>query len=143
MNLVETLKSVVKKYNITFERDVTPTPFFEVHMRQISLHLHTFKFTFQVDDEYNVVNSAKPELLLNLVLMECTWYLEEDDYLTWCTSKGLNAGDETVREYYRGIGAVISSLQTILGNVGHTSFYDWQLNAGDAQILRKYSAKLS
>jgi hypothetical protein len=74
-----------------------------------------------------------------MVLMECTWYAEEDDYLTWCTSKNLEPGNEPVRRYYMGLGKQVQGLQKLVGGVNHTSFFEWQLNAGEAQELRKRS----
>ncbi len=137
MGLVTDLQTAIKKHNIRFTRDVTPAPFATRYMRQVTLFIGSDQLTFQLDDEYGLVDNAAPELLLNMLLMECTWYEEEDDYLTWCTSKGLVAGDAVVLEYYRELGERVSSVRTGLPNLAHTSFFDWQLNTGEAQELRE------
>ena len=136
VKLKATLEQAIRQNKITFKHGNTPKPFLERYMRQITLCLSQDTYTFYVDDEFNEAEKALPSLLLNMILMECTWFEEEADYLTWCGSKGLNAGDETVRRYYMELGHKINSLKTRLGPLNHTSFYDWQLNAGEAQELR-------
>ena len=143
MDLINHLEQAIERHTIRFTRNETPKPFASRYMRQLTMQLATGKFIFQVDDEFDDVDGASPELLLNMVLMECTWYEEEDDYLTWCTSKGLDARNEMVRDYYMGLGAEIVKIKKLLNNLAHTSFFDWQLNGGDAQTLRKLSAKSS
>ncbi len=141
MGLVTDLQTAIKSKNIRFTRDVTPAAFAKRYMRQVTVFVGSHQHIFQLDDEFSLIDSAAPELLLNMLLMECTWYEEEEDYLAWCTSKGLDAGNSIVLAYYRQLGERVTAVRKRLPNLGHTSFFDWQLNAGDAQTLRKLAAK--
>ena len=137
MSLISQLRNAISQNNIELRISKTPLVFLDASMRKIDVSINEFEASLFIDDEYKDIDSASPLLLLNMVLMECTWYLEEDDYLTWCTSKNLNPSNVEVRTYYMELGEMISGIKSLLPNIEHTSFFDWQLNAGDAQFLRR------
>jgi hypothetical protein len=137
MDIPTALADAVEVHRLQFTRDRTPACFARACMRQVTVSASGFSVAFQIDDEYEDVDDASPALLLNMVLMACTTYEEEDDYLTWCRALGLDASDEDVRRHHMDLGPGVASLRALLPDLRHTSFHDWQLDAGDAQILRR------
>ena len=135
--LINTLQEAISSKEIHFSIGQTPLPFSDQSMRKVIITIGDFVASMYVDDEFDVVDSASPALLLNMVLMECTWYLEEDDILTWSTSKNLAPGNREVFSYYKELGNIVAQIKALLPKATHTSFFDWQLNAGDAQTLRE------
>lgn len=108
------------------------------HLKPIKVLIKDNLYKFYVDDEHNDLSIDNPALWLCLVLLELEEYKEEDDYLTWCRSKGLDASNEQLLSYYKGLGNIYSSIEHILGTVRcPISSFEFELNAGAAQELRK------
>ena len=76
-------------------------------------------------------------MLLNLVLMACTAFEEEDDVLTWSRAHGLDVAHPEVRDYHMALRTRVPALRAALPDVSHVSFLEWQLDSGDAQRLRR------
>lgn len=96
------------------------------------------KFTLLVDDECNDFPVNNPLLHLCLVLRELETYKEEEDILEWTKHKYLNAGNSEVLEYYKSLSKTYAEIEAILGEIdSHISYFDFEMNAGAAQELRK------
>jgi hypothetical protein len=89
-------------------------------------------------DEYEDLKWNNPLLHLCLALMELENYDDAEDYLQWCTFRGLEAANEEMRSYHTGLGETYNALKNILGEIDpQVSYFDFELNAGAAQALRK------
>jgi len=91
-----------------------------------------------VDDEYKDFALNKSAMNLCLFLRELEDYQEEEDILKWCNLKGLNPGDAGILDYYKGLASIYADAKNILGTIDpQISDYDFELNAGAAQFLRR------
>ena len=106
-------------------------------LKLLRIRLSGNHFEIYVDDEYNDLNENNPALCLCLVLLELEEYKDEDDFLTWCRSKGLDTSNEVLRTYYMELGVIYNAIESIIGPIScPISSFDFELNAGAAQALR-------
>lgn len=104
----------------------------------VHVQLGGFAFDLFVDDEYDDLRKNYPLLNLCLVLRELEGYALADDYLVWCQERFFDPGDERIRSNYTRLGEVYGTVESILGNIdSHVSDFDFEMNAGAAQRLRK------
>ncbi len=137
MGVVDKLEQAVRDGALVLSRPATPPVFASESLRAIRLHADEDTFTIMVDDEYGDVERGSPALLLNLVLMACTTYEDEDDVLAWSRAHGLDVANEQVRTYHMSLRAVVPGLRAVVRGVPHVGFLEWQLNSGEAQRLRR------
>ena len=96
------------------------------------------KFELFVDDEYDDLRKNYPLLNLCLVLRELEGYDYARDYEIWCQERFLDPKNAQVKANYTHLAKVYASVKRILGKVdGQVSDYDFELNAGAAQKLRR------
>ena len=97
------------------------------------------EFQLYLDDEYRDLEVGNPLLDLCLVLRELEDYAFHDDYLVWCTAKGLDSSNESVRAYHMGLRKTYTQVKAVIGQIkSYVSDYDFELNAGAAQALREH-----
>ena len=94
-------------------------------------------FEIFVDDEYEDFNINNPDLHLCLVLRSLEIYDDAEDYLVWCTQLGLDSSDPVAREHHMELRTIYLAIEKRLGAIdSFISDYDFELNAGAAQMLR-------
>ena len=104
----------------------------------VSFTLKNRSFVLLVDDEYKDLQINNPILHLCLVLRELEAYREEEDLLAWSKHKYIDPGDSNILDYYRGLSNIYTQIEQILGNIdSHVSYFDFEMNAGAAQELRR------
>ncbi len=104
--------------------------------------LNNSSFKLYVEDEYKDLQIGNPILTLCLILRELENYMYEGDYLEWCKSQTLEPESSQVRDYYMKLGNIYMEVEKILGKINsHISNFDFELNAGAAQELRKSDLK--
>ena len=104
----------------------------------IALHIDQQEFRLYLEDEYRDWDEANPAMCLCLALRELEEYEEEEDYLTWCTARGYEAGDEKIRSYHMDLRHTYAAVEKLLGKIDSPiSDWDFEMNAGVAQALRK------
>lgn len=95
-------------------------------------------FVVPVMDEYKDFDPSMPSMALNLVMSECVCYEDAEDYLVWAIEMGLNASNEQARASWFQLREVVPKIREYLGNsIEPISFFEYELNAGAAQILRE------
>ncbi len=100
--------------------------------------LNNTSFKLYVEDEYRDLQIDNPILTLCLILRELENYMYEDDYLEWCKAQILEPANSQVSGYYMKLGSIYMEVEKILGKINsHISNFDFELNAGAAQELRK------
>ena len=110
-------------------------------MPAVDLYFGKKRYELYVYDEYSDLSERNPLLNLCLVLMALEDYQEESDYLTWCRSYGLPPANETIRQWHMQLRSLYPELEQRLDNEvdPFISRFDWELNAGAAQELRRMS----
>lgn len=134
--VVENLAKAVKKYNIRFSVKAKSEPLSKIFYRRITMICSGKKFSIPVDDEYEDVKHGNPVVLLHLVLQECEFYEDAEDYLVWCKDVGLKAADVTVRSIYFELREIVPQIRALLGNLKAVPGYDIEFNTDVAQALR-------
>lgn len=130
------LEQLIKTHSIQID---TPgkLPPLDDYFKSVTLNIKNNFFDLYVYDEYDDLVVDNQPLCLCLVLLELEEYQEEDDYLTWCTTKGLKASIEQLRSYYMGLSEIYRKIEAIIGFIEcPISSFDFELNAGAAQALR-------
>lgn len=95
-------------------------------------------FELFVDDEYDDFRHNNPVLNLCLVLRELEGYECTSDFQTWCQERSIDSTDEEVKESFNHLVQVYREVEKILGTIdSQVSDFDFELNAGAAQSLRK------
>ncbi len=95
-------------------------------------------FSFYADDEYNDLTIPNPALSVCVALRSLEDYKHAEDYLVWCTQHNFDTASTAVRNHFQHLGEVYSQVHKILGEVdSKISDYDFELNTGAAQQLRK------
>lgn len=91
-----------------------------------------------VDDEYKDSELENSALLLQLVIFMIEEYEDCEDFSVWSTTYGLNASNHIHLEWFKRLGEITPRIREIIStDFSGISDYDWQLNAGAAQALRK------
>ena len=104
----------------------------------ITFTLNNHTFVLLVDDEYKDFSIDNSLLHLCLVLRELETYYEEEDLLAWSKHKYVDPGNSKILDYYRSLSNIYTQVEQILGNIdSHVSYFDFEMNAGAAQFLRK------
>jgi hypothetical protein len=89
-----------------------------------------------VDDEYGDAKTNAEPILLNLLIYELQDYTEAKDYLIWCKEKSLSSESTEARAHYFNLRENELFLSALLGGLTPVSPMEWQLNSGEAQMLR-------
>lgn len=88
-------------------------------------------------DEYGDVPAAKPAVLLQLILTECVFLEEADDFTVWCQDVGLRASDELSGRLYSRLVAAVPQVRAIIGrDVQPIPHFEIEFNTSVAQALR-------
>lgn len=95
-------------------------------------------FQLYVNDEYGDLQIENPLLVFCLILRELENYIHQNDYLEWCKSQLLEPANSQVRAYHMDLRNIYKDVEKIIGEINsHISSFDFELNAGAAQALRK------
>ncbi|GAB5416753.1 MAG: hypothetical protein Crog4KO_22420 [Crocinitomicaceae bacterium] len=95
-------------------------------------------FSIFIDDEYEDLKIDNPDLHLCLALRSLENYADAEDFLVWCTQLGLDSTDNEARNHHLELSTTYSEIKKILGTIdSYISDFDFELNAGAAQELRK------
>ncbi len=104
-----------------------------VHVTIAGQHFNVF-----VDDEYDDLRYNYPLLNLCLVLRELEGYALATEYEIWCQERLLDSANPQVKENHKHLATVYKAVTQLLGEVNsHVTDYDFELNAGAAQRLRR------
>ena len=135
---IEALENILNQHTITIGFAEEHPNFLATENHWIDFHLDGQSFLLLVDDEYKDFAHQYAPLNLCLVLRELETYEEADDILQWCNFKGLDVANSEVLEYYKGLSQLYLRIEKLLGTIdSHISDFDFSLNAGEAQELRR------
>ena len=139
---IQALQDVLNKHRIIIEPAQEHPNFTATGHQWVNFTLNGQQFVLLIDDEYSDLQYNHPTLNLCLVLRELENYIEEDDILTWTKVNGLDVSNNKVLEYYRSLSKIYAQIRSVLGSIdSHISTYDFTLNAGAAQELRRQAKK--
>ena len=135
------LKALSQRYRLLALPSDRPPLGGEEAMPAVDLYLGNKRYELYAYDEVSDLSENNPLLNLCLVLMALEDYQEEPDYLTWCRSYGLPPANDAIRQWHMSLRSLYPELEKRLGNTidPFVSRYDWELNAGAAQELRRMS----
>lgn len=95
-------------------------------------------FELFVDDEYDDLERNTPLLSFCLILRELEGYAYTPDYEVWCQERSLDPNAEDAYQAFKQLEKVYGKVKSILGKIdSQISDFDFELNAGAAQALRK------
>ncbi len=104
----------------------------------VNFELSGQKFALFVDDEYEDLRYNYPLLNFCLVLRELEGYAYTSDYPVWCQERFLDVSDESIKLAFDNLAEVFQGVEKVLGKIdSFVSDYDFELNAGAAQRLRR------
>lgn len=135
---IDSLFNLIAKYHIELNLLPNKQHFSGISFQEIEFTSMDYSCIIPVDDEYNDAKSSSPPILLQLILFMCYEYEDCEDFLAWSKAYSLNASDPDVFDLYRTLGNIVPEILDIVGReeVGVSDF-DWELDAGPAQALRK------
>ena len=134
---VTKLINALSEQHITFNIPAGDKKLKEFFYRKIEINISGEVFTIPVMDEYGDVDSDNPVVLLNLVLQECEFYEDAEDFLIWAQDMGLDASSEIIRQIHLDLGSVVPHIRENLLDKKALPAYDIEFNTGVAQALRK------
>ncbi|MCP4120835.1 MAG: hypothetical protein GY751_03700 [Bacteroidetes bacterium] len=111
----------------------------KIFYRRLKMIIGDNSFIIPVDDEYEDVQTdpGNTALMLHLILSECVFYKESEDYLVWCKDAGLSASRTESREMYFELReSAIRILEIMEGKAAPLSNWDFSMNTGITQALR-------
>lgn len=105
----------------------------------VEFRLKGKSYKIYLDNEYEDLELGNPLLNLCLVLRALENYLDTEDYLVWCTQHGIDPANSVARNYHMGLGKAVREIALWIDPIdSFISDYDFELNAGAAQFLRKH-----
>jgi hypothetical protein len=132
------LKDIYTKFKISILVSTTDLLCDRTNYPALELSIGKNKFSLFIDDEYEDLAINNPILTFCLLLRELEDYDYALDYLEWCKHHDFDVSNSQVREYYLSLGSIYRDIENILGEINsQVSDYDFELNAGAAQFLRK------
>jgi len=91
-----------------------------------------------IDDEYEDLRYNYPLLNFCLVLRELDGYDAARELEVWAQERYLDAKDSQVIKFHQYLAKIYPEIAQILGKIHpHISDWDFEMNAGAAQQLRK------
>lgn len=93
-----------------------------------------------VDNEYGDAEGSHRALLLVLILQALRWAEETPDFLEWWLDLGREVSKERLVGLHRQLLYAAEDLLPIYRSVTLPGDYEWSLNAGGAQALRRLAA---
>lgn len=106
-------------------------------LSEVLLKIGEQQFTCVTDNEYGDMSGDNIPLMLNMILSEIENYHEADDFLTWASSHEIDASSKKVRHVWDDLTLAAAEISKLLpADIKGISSWDWQLNAGEAHILR-------
>lgn len=139
---IQALKDILQQHRFAIKTIDAHPNFTSIEHLWMQVQLDQHQFVLLIDDEYKDFQLQNEVMNLCLVLRELENYQEEEDILKWTNLKGLSVSNNEVLAYYRGLSAIYANAQKSLGIVdSKISNYDFELNAGAAQALRRSSKK--
>lgn len=135
---IKELQKVLRDHNIRLflgpTRKDLPRPYRTI---RFNLLLNDINITIPVSDEYRDADKENQPLLLQLVLFECEFYEDAEDFLVWARDSALDSADLAVQRLYKELSDAVPKILEIIGpDVIGISSFDFEMNAGPARVLR-------
>jgi hypothetical protein len=102
----------------------------------VDIQFDVHSYSIPVEDEFGDARENNPALLLQLILQNCDYFTDAEDFLTWAKSLSLDSSNPIILDLYRELSRQVPDLLKHLGEVERISDWDMQMNAGAAQALR-------
>ncbi len=135
---IEALREIHRKHNVTIRVSKNEFLMENKSYPAVTFSLGGQSFKLFVDDEYEDFKLDSSALSLCLILRELESYKDEDSYQSWCKAQLLDPVNTEVKAFYKSLNGIYPEIEKILGEVNsQISDYDFGLNAGAAQELRK------
>ncbi|NQY04827.1 MAG: hypothetical protein HRT68_01160 [Flavobacteriaceae bacterium] len=135
---IQVLKDLKEQFDIHIELIKDRFLSSETSYKGVRVKIKNKNFDLYVYDEYDDLKVDNQLLCLSLVLLELEVYDEEEDFLNWCFALGVSFKDEKIRAYHMDLRTIYADIQNLIGTIENPiSDYDFQMNAGVAQYLRK------
>lgn len=132
------LQEYIDEYNIVINPIKNGFLAGHEYYKKIELIIANEQFPLFVYDEYDDLSNTNQLLNLCLVFNELEVYEDCEDFLEWCKELGLKPENVEARTHYMDLRVYYSKIIHIIGTLEHPiSCYDFNLNAGAAQLLRK------
>lgn len=133
---ISELKKAIQENRLKIKNEATGLFWHNLNFQLISVEQNTRKRFFLVDDEYGDAKTNAEPILLNLLIYELQDYTEAKDYLIWCKEKSLSSESTEARAHYFHLRENELFLSALLEGLKPVSPMEWQLNSGEAQMLR-------
>jgi len=139
---IEALTKAVSELRIRIDAMPQTPDEAKIFYRRLKITIGISSFIIPVDDEYEDVQtqSGNTALMLHLILNECVFYKESEDFLVWCKDAGLSASQTEPRKMYFELReSAIRILEMMDGKAKPLSNWDFSMNTGITQALRALS----
>jgi hypothetical protein len=135
---IEQLNEFYLKWKFESKTDRTKTLSGKSYYPWVNFKLAGESFGMFVDDEYEDLRKNYPLLNLCIVLRELEGYDFTPEYKVWCKERMIDAKDKEVREAFLNLQSTYNRVIALAGEVeSYVSDFDFELNAGAAQALRR------
>lgn len=139
--LIDRLLAAIEYFDIHIELRPSTTELDDMSFCNLQFTADEKSFDICVDDEFgDAEDESNQALLLHLVLREGETYRDSEDFLDWCGIHGLDVASALALEIYKDLGNAIPFIHEMLGDkVTAVPEFDYQLGAGDTEMLRSLS----
>lgn len=135
---IEALNQLWVKHKVMVKTDRSKLLDGKSYYPSVEFTLGNRTFQLFVDDEYDDLKKNYPLLNFCLVLRELEGYEYSENYQQWCQERFFEPEVAAINEAYEQLALVYKEVKEILGEIdSKISDYDFELNAGAAQAIRK------
>jgi hypothetical protein len=133
---ISALKEAIQENRLKIKNEPTALFWHQLNYQLISIEQNSKKTFLLIDDEYGDAKTNADSMLLNLLIYEYQDFTEASDYLIWCKEKSLSADSSEARAHYLNLSEKEALLSNFLEGLEPIAPMEWELNSGEAQILR-------
>lgn len=131
----------IEDYNISFTIPPLKEYLKPAFYKNLVIHINGQSFDIPVCDEFNDFRSNNAPVFLQLVLLECSYFEEAEDFNVWVEDVGSFGDIDLSTKIYNELSAVVPKIMAALEHkVKPVSSFDMHMNTSVMQTLRHWKA---
>ncbi len=135
---INALNTLWVKHKVITKTDRTKLLGGKTYYPKVDFTISGQSFWLFVDDEYEDLRYNYPLLNFCLILRELEGYAYAPEFEIWCQERFLSPDDKSIAAAFEHLKKTYAEVESILGKLeSHVSDWDFEMNAGAAQKLRR------